>query len=161
MSEVDFKPVTSSPTGDFEPEQKRYLEGFVAGLQIAKAAKGLSGTNAAPSAAAAPEPTGPDAAAFKAQDRVLASGGKLSDQEKFKREQHPFDTYERLKEHAAKSEYPKPPDNSAGDSLVCSTSRPTRTPTCAGCASRTGSSRRNSSPASPTSPSATAAAMRM
>ena len=111
MSEVDFKPVTSAPTGDFEPEQKRYLEGFVAGLQIAKAAKGLSGTNAAPNAAAAPEPTGPDAAAFKAQDRVLASGGKLSDQEKFKREQHPFDTYERLKEHAAKGEYPKPPDN--------------------------------------------------
>jgi hypothetical protein len=25
-------------SGDFEPEQKRYLEGFVAGLQIAKAA---------------------------------------------------------------------------------------------------------------------------
>ena len=60
---------------------------------------------------AAPEPTGPDAAALKAQSRVLAAGGKLSDQEKFKREQHPFDTYERLKEHAAKSEYPKPPDN--------------------------------------------------
>jgi ferredoxin-nitrite reductase len=111
MSEVDLKPVTSAPTGDFEPEQKRYLEGFVAGLHIAKAAKGLSGTNAAPNVAAAPEPTGPDAAALKAQDRVLASGGKLSDQEKFKREQHPFDTYERLKEHAAKGEYPKPADN--------------------------------------------------
>ena len=35
----------------------------------------------------------------------------MSDPEKFKREQHPFDTYERLKEHAAKNEYPKPPDN--------------------------------------------------
>ncbi len=110
MSEVDFKSVTSAPAGDFEPEQKRYLEGFVAGLQIAKAAKSVS-TNTAPTALAAPEPTGPDAAAFSAQNRVLASGGKLSDQEKFKREQHPFDTYERLKEHAAKGEYPKPPDN--------------------------------------------------
>src|SRR5579871_5548548 len=40
------------------------------------------------------EPSGPDAAAFKAQDRVLAAGKKLSDQEKFKREQHPFDSYE-------------------------------------------------------------------
>ena len=57
------------------------------------------------------EPIGPDAAARKAQDRVLAAGGKLSDPEKFKREQHPFDTYERLKEQAAKNEYPKPPDN--------------------------------------------------
>jgi ferredoxin-nitrite reductase len=111
MSEVDFKSVTSAPAGDFEPEQKRYLEGFVAGLQIAKAAKSVSGTNTAPTPAGAPEPTGPDAAAFSAQNRVLASGGKLSDQEKFKREQHPFDSYERLKEHAAKGEYPKPPDN--------------------------------------------------
>ena len=42
---------------------------------------------------------------------MLKAGGKLSDPEKFKREQHPFDTYERLKEHAAKNEYPKPPDN--------------------------------------------------
>ena len=48
---------------------------------------------------------------MRAQDRVLASGGKLSDPEKFKREEHPFDTYERLKEFAAKGEYPKPPDN--------------------------------------------------
>ena len=59
----------------------------------------------------AAEPTGPDAAALKAQNRTLASGGKLSDQEKFKREEHPFDTYERLKAHAAKNEYPKPADN--------------------------------------------------
>ena len=42
---------------------------------------------------------------------MLKAGGKLSDPEKFKREQHPFDTYERLKEHAAKNAYPKPPDN--------------------------------------------------
>ena len=42
---------------------------------------------------------------------MLASGGKLSDPEKFKRDEHPFDTYERLKAHAAKNEYPKPPDN--------------------------------------------------
>ncbi|MGC2123440.1 MAG: NirA family protein, partial [Xanthobacteraceae bacterium] len=58
-----------------------------------------------------PEPAGPDAAGLAAQSRVLASGRKLSDPEKFKREQHPFDTYERLKEHASKGEYPKPPDN--------------------------------------------------
>jgi ferredoxin-nitrite reductase len=80
-------------------------------VQIAKAAKGVAGAAPAGGAVAASEPTGPDAAGLKAQNRVLASGGKLSDQEKFKREQHPFDTYERLKEHAAKGEYPKPPDN--------------------------------------------------
>src|SRR5271155_1221740 len=108
MNDADVKPVAADQSGDFNPEQKRYLEGFVAGVQIAKAAKSVAGGGAA---AAAPEPIGPDAAALKAQDRVLASGRKLSDQEKFKREQHPFDTYERLKDHADKGEYPKPPDN--------------------------------------------------
>jgi ferredoxin-nitrite reductase len=110
MSDADLKSVTGAQTGDFEPEQKRYLEGFVAGIQIAKAAKSVAGS-AAPAGTAEPEPVGPDAAGLKAQNRVLAAGGKLSDPEKFKREQHPFDTYERLKDHAAKDEYPKPPDN--------------------------------------------------
>ena len=59
----------------------------------------------------ASEPVGPDAAGLKAQNRLIASGGKLSDQEKFKRDEHPFDTYGRLKDHAAKGEYPKPADN--------------------------------------------------
>ncbi|MEA2977125.1 MAG: ferredoxin-nitrite reductase [Alphaproteobacteria bacterium] len=101
-------------SGDFEPEQKRYLEGFVAGLQIAKTARGFArpGADGAKSpVVAAPEATGPDTAALQAQDRVLKGGGKLSDPEKFKREQNPFDAYARLKEQAAVNEYPKPPDN--------------------------------------------------
>jgi ferredoxin-nitrite reductase len=109
MSEAVLKPPTDQ-VGDFNPEQKRYLEGFVAGVQIAKAAKSVSGAPAG-GAAAMPEPVGPDAPGLKAQDRVLASGRKLSDQEKFKREEHPFDTYERLKELGTKNEYPKPADN--------------------------------------------------
>jgi ferredoxin-nitrite reductase len=111
MNEADLKPAAAEQSGDFNPEQKRYLEGFVAGAQIAKAAKSVAGAAVGGGAAAAPEPIGPDAPGLKAQDRVLASGRQLSDQEKFKREQHPFDTYERLKDHAAKGEYPKPPDN--------------------------------------------------
>jgi ferredoxin-nitrite reductase len=96
-------------SGDFNPEQKRYLEGFVAGLQIAKAARG---NGSVASAGAAPaEPMGPDAPHLRAQDGVLKAGGKLSEQEKFKRELHPFDGYERLKAQAANNEYPKPPDN--------------------------------------------------
>ena len=113
-SETDLKLAANQQAGDFEPEQKRYLEGFVAGLQIAKAAKSVAGAGATLGAVATPtiaEPVGPDAAALKAQNRVLAAGGKLSDPEKFKREEHPFDSYERLKAHAAKGEYPKPPDN--------------------------------------------------
>jgi ferredoxin-nitrite reductase len=90
-------------SGDFTPEQKRYLEGFVSGLSAARAARG-----AAP---AKLEPTGPDAVHIKAQDRAIAAGGKLADQEKFKRELHPFDGYERLKAQAANNEPPKPADN--------------------------------------------------
>ncbi len=114
MTEVELKRTAAGETGDFNPEQKRYLEGFVAGVQIAKAAKNVAGAApaaAAPGAVAASEPMGPDAAGLAAQNRVLASGRKLSDPEKFKREQHPFDTYKRLKDHASKGEYPKPPDN--------------------------------------------------
>jgi ferredoxin-nitrite reductase len=93
-------------SGDFTPEQKRYLEGFASGLQAGRAARGVpAGT--APEA----EPTGPDAAAFKAQERVLKEGRKLADQEKFKREENPFDAYGRLKAQAEKNEAPKPADN--------------------------------------------------
>ena len=113
MSDAEVKLTAQTQARDFEPEQKRYLEGFVTGLQIAKAAKSAAGAAATVTNAASPvaEPVGPDAAALKAQNRVLAAGGKLSDPEKFKREEHPFDTYERLKEHAANGEFPKPPDN--------------------------------------------------
>ena len=51
-------------SGDFNPQQERYLEGFVAGLQIAKAA---------------PEIAGASAAHLRAQDRVLDAGGELSE----------------------------------------------------------------------------------
>jgi ferredoxin-nitrite reductase len=96
-------------SSDFTPEQKRYLEGFVSGLSAwrTQRAAGVSGA-ALPTKA---EPTGPDAAHVKAQDAVLAAGKKLSDQEKFKREQHPFDAYSRLKGQAAGKEFPKPADN--------------------------------------------------
>ena len=98
-------------SGDFSPEQKRYLEGFTSGLQVGRAARSLPLGNAAGVAAPAPEPTGPDAAHLKAQNRFVKDGKKLADQEKFKREEHPFDGYERLKEQARNNEAPKPPDN--------------------------------------------------
>jgi ferredoxin-nitrite reductase len=94
-------------SSDFTPEQKRYLEGFTSGLQTARAARGLG-----PKGGDGPRAyVGPDAPHFAAQDKVLAAGGKLSDQEKFKRDEHPFDAYGRLKEQAAKNEFPKPADN--------------------------------------------------
>ncbi|CAN5258505.1 NirA family protein [soil metagenome] len=90
-------------SGDFSPDQKRYLEGFVSGLSASRIAR----TNAP----AKSEPVGPDAIHFKAQDRAVAAGGKLADQEKWKREEHPFDAYPRLVQQAENNETPKPADN--------------------------------------------------
>ena len=92
---------------DFTDEQKRYLEGFTTGLQISRIGRGLGGGPGKGNA----EPTGPDAAHIKAQDQVIASGKKLADQEKFKREEHPFDAYPRLKQQALDNAPPGPADN--------------------------------------------------
>jgi ferredoxin-nitrite reductase len=93
-------------SSDFTPDQKRYLEGFASGLTAARAARGQL-----PAGASGADPTGPDAIHMKAQDRTVAAGGRLADQEKFKREQHPFDAYECLKAQARDNEAPKPADN--------------------------------------------------
>ncbi len=85
-------------TSDFTLEQKRYLEGLVAGLSA------IGGRPAA-------EPGGPDAEHLKAMARIEADGKKLSDPEKWKRDEHPFDGYERLKEQAASNSPPRPQDN--------------------------------------------------
>jgi len=90
-------------SSDFSPDQKRYLEGFVSGLSASRVAR--------TSAPAKSEPVGPDAIHLKAQDRTIAAGGKLNDQEKFKRDEHPFDAYPRLVKQAQNNEAPKPQDN--------------------------------------------------
>lgn len=90
-------------SSDFSPDQKRYLEGFVSGLSATRVARA--------GAPARSEPVGPDAIHLKAQDRTVAAGGKLCDQEKIKREEHPFDAYPRLVRQAEMNEAPKPPDN--------------------------------------------------
>ncbi|MFY9959246.1 NirA family protein [Bradyrhizobium sp.] len=100
-----------APTAtDFSDEQKRYLEGFMSGLQVARVGRNLGVAGGTADKANA-EPTGPDAAHIKAQDKIAASGRKLADQEKFKREQHPFDAYERLKDQARHNAPPSPADN--------------------------------------------------
>jgi ferredoxin-nitrite reductase len=101
-------PMDVEMTTDFTSDQKRYLEGFMSGLQVARAGRGGA---PAGSAATRVEAVGPDAVHLKAQDAVTAAGGKLSDQEKFKRELHPFDGYDKLKAQAAANEAPKPADN--------------------------------------------------
>ncbi|MGH6735002.1 MAG: NirA family protein [Methyloceanibacter sp.] len=100
--------VIETKTETFTGEQKSYLEGLVSGLQAKRASQGLKPLGEGSGAA---EPVGPDAAHLKAQRTVEAAGKKLCDQEKWKREEHPFDAYARLNDQAAKSEFPKPADN--------------------------------------------------
>jgi ferredoxin-nitrite reductase len=104
--------IASDSAADFSDEQKRYLEGFMSGLQVGRVGRAFA-AGGAPSAAssAASEPIGPDAAAIRAQDKLMAAGKKLADQEKFKRDLHPFDGYERLKEQARNNANPTPADN--------------------------------------------------
>lgn len=94
-------------TMDFTEEQKRYLEGFMSGVQTSRAAAGLKPISGGGKA----EPTGPDAEHLKAMARTEAAGKKLSDQEKWKRDEHPLDAYARLKSEAEAGTHPKPPDN--------------------------------------------------
>ena len=96
-------------SSDFTPEQKRYLEGFVSGIQ-ARGSTALQGSGAPP-AGPEPRPMGPDAPHLIAQDETVRAGKKLADQEKWKREEHPFDAYHKLNGQAARGEYPKAADN--------------------------------------------------
>ena len=97
-------------SGDFTPEQKRYLEGFVAGVQ-ARGGNGLLAPSPVSPAIAESRPMGPDAPHLIAQDETIKAGKKLADQEKWKREEHPFDAYPKLRGQAARDEPPKPADN--------------------------------------------------
>ena len=134
-------------SGDFTPEQKRYLEGFTAGLQIARSARAGGG------ASGAAEPTGPDAEHSAAQDRVLHSRRQA---------RRPGEVQARAASvrrlwaaegaGGRRTKRRSPPTISAGAITACSTWRRRRAPTCAGCGFRTASSSTGSSPASPTSP---------
>jgi ferredoxin-nitrite reductase len=95
--------MTDADTADFSPEQRRYLEGLVAGMT---AARSVVAAGPAPAV-----PTGPDAPHLLAMARTEAEGKKLVDQEKWKSDEHPHDAYHRLKGEAVTGAYPKPPDN--------------------------------------------------
>jgi ferredoxin-nitrite reductase len=98
-------------SGDFNPDQKRYLEGFMSGMQSARAARGLGPLGGAPGGGGSVAPPGPDKEHAQAQGRTVATGGKLVDQEKWKAAEHPFDAYARFKDQATAGIYPKPEDN--------------------------------------------------
>jgi ferredoxin-nitrite reductase len=93
---------------EFTEDQRRYLEGFVSGVQARRAAQGLKPLGAEGGPA---QPAGPDKAHLAAMARFEADGRKLSPEEKAKRDEHPFDAYARFKSESAKGQFPKGVDN--------------------------------------------------
>jgi ferredoxin-nitrite reductase len=106
---------------DFTEEQKRYLEGFFAGLLTRRGAGTGSpppapGANGTPGPAGAgapgsePAPAGPEAIHRAAQDRFLAAGKKLTAEEMAKRAKNPLDLWEEMRANAEAGRFPKGTD---------------------------------------------------
>jgi ferredoxin-nitrite reductase len=94
---------------DFTDEQKKYLEGFVSGLSLARAGSGL-GTSAGTGDSTTQKVTGPDAIHHEARAKTVRAGGKLVNEEKAKAEKHPFDMWSELVANAEAGRFPKGTD---------------------------------------------------
>ena len=112
-------------TQEFTEEQKLYLQGFMSGSGLARAAAGLPDPRGAlgpragavplpapavSKAATAPAHAHPDAAGLAAQDRVIAGGQKLTEQEAAKRAKHPLDQWDDIVKHSDEARFPKGQD---------------------------------------------------
>jgi ferredoxin-nitrite reductase len=86
---------------EFTDQQKRWLEGFTSGLVARKSATGPAAL------VPAAQPVGPDALQYAAQDRAVAAGGKLTAEEKAKRQRHPLDRWDELVGRAEAGQFPK------------------------------------------------------
>ncbi len=95
----------------FTEDQKQYLEGFIAGIAKKRAMSVPNGaavaTPAPPGEAGAPSSADPAAIHIAAQDRAVASGGKLVPEELAKREKNPFDMWDEMAANAAEGRFPK------------------------------------------------------
>ena len=103
-------------------DQKNYLAGFVLGQDVARTVRGLptlaggfsdpvaGGETVTIGSCAEPPPSGPDAIHLEAQNRVTESGGKLSKEEKAKRETNALDLWDQMRQHAAEAKFPSGTD---------------------------------------------------
>ncbi len=103
----------------FTDEQKGYLEGFASGSGLARSLSLAVLPTFAATLGVAPgpkpretegHPVGADGAGRLAQDRVLASGKKLSLEEQAKRKLNGLETWDLVMQHARDGRYPKGTD---------------------------------------------------
>ncbi|WP_245216105.1 NirA family protein [Pararoseomonas baculiformis] len=90
--------------GDFTPEQQNYLKGFMAGVEARRGSLSPAGAG---------EGGTPPDAMRAAQDAAIAAGGKLTPEEKMKREKHPLDRWEEVEARARAGEFPHGLENLA------------------------------------------------
>jgi ferredoxin-nitrite reductase len=86
----------------FTVEQTSYLQGFLAGSGLTRSLRVLPSQPAAPAA-----PPGPEDIHRRAQDRFLAEGKTLVNEETCKRQGNPLDAWDLLREHARQGKFPK------------------------------------------------------
>ena len=91
--------------GDFTSDQKRYLEGFVSGIEA------MRGAEAGARVAQAQRRPGPTPPTSPRRTRPSPAGRSSPTRRKWKRAEHPFDAYARLKAQAKAGAFPKPDDN--------------------------------------------------
>ncbi|MBP0495854.1 NirA family protein [Roseomonas indoligenes] len=90
--------------GSFTPEQQNYLQGFMAGVEARRGTLSPGG---------AAEGGAPPDAMRAAQDAAVAAGGKLSPEERMKREKHPLDRWDEVEARARAGKFPHGLENLA------------------------------------------------
>jgi ferredoxin-nitrite reductase len=91
----------------FTEDQKQYLEGFIAGIAKKHGMAVPNGAAVLAPPGDAPGASDPTAIHIAAQDRAVASGGKLVPEELAKREKNPFDMWDEIAANAAAGRFPK------------------------------------------------------
>jgi hypothetical protein len=119
------EPAMSQP--EFTEEQKNYLQGFAAGSGLARMP--LNVLPAAPAVAKPAEeiPSGPDGLSRVAQNRFLAAGKKLTNEEQAKRNKSGLDIWDEM------IDIPRGRMSFSSNSRAFSTSLRPRIRSCAGC----------------------------
>lgn len=118
-------------TPTFTEEQKQYLQGFAAGVDVARQTRqlpplspsllalpvlgnghggGANGTVITIGGSQEAGPAGPERIHYEAQNRFIAAGKKLTNEENAKRNKNPFDMWDEMAARAQKDEFPKGTD---------------------------------------------------
>src|SRR5436190_14750204 len=105
---------TDTPTTGFSPEQKQYLEGFLAALAVQAPFVGAMANGqltATPSPVVAGAPSSPNLAAAPTEQTVFGTPlSELCKPERWKYEENPLDVWEKLVAHADTDKFPDEAD---------------------------------------------------